>query len=212
MLKLVVFDLDGTLVDTDLLIVELWRKTYAHFRPGYIPSLSHLIYFSGPALKDSVAKEFPDLDPKVVLRYFSRISKRMYPLLTKAYPGAKELALELRRRGIQSAVNTNKVSSLAGYSLEVVGLGGCFDYLIAGGDVPTMKPAPEGVYRAMELAKVKNKDEVLYVGDTIFDVETAKNAGVSCLLVTWGVRKISSEAKARYYLDSFQDFFKVVGA
>jgi phosphoglycolate phosphatase-like HAD superfamily hydrolase len=74
-----------------------------------------------------------------------------------------------------------------------------------------LKPAPEGVYRAMALAGVKDKAEVLYVGDTIYDVETAKNAGVSCLLVTWGVRKISPEAKARYYLDSFQDFFKVVG-
>lgn len=211
MLKLVIFDLDGTLVDTDLLIVEIWRKAYAHFRPGYIPSLSHLIYFSGPALKESVAKEFPDLDPKKVISYFNRISKRMYPLLTKAYPGAKELALELRKRGIKTAVNTNKISALSAYSLEVVGLGGCFDYIIAGGDVPTMKPAPDGVYKAMALAGVKDKQEVLYVGDTIYDFQTAENAGVSCLLVTWGVRRISSEAKPRYYLSGYQDFFKVVG-
>jgi hypothetical protein len=58
------------LVDTDLLIVEIWRKAYARFRPGYIPSLSHLIYFSGPALKDSIPKEFPGIDPQVVIEVF----------------------------------------------------------------------------------------------------------------------------------------------
>jgi|LAHS01.1.fsa_nt_gb HAD superfamily hydrolase (TIGR01509 family) len=212
MLKLVIFDLDGTLVDTDLLIVESWRKAYARFRPGYIPSLTEMVYFSGPALKDSAEKEFPDVDPQKVIAYFSRVSKAYYPSLTRAFPGAKELALELRKRGIKTAVNTNKISSLARYSLSCVGLDGCFDYLLAGGDVPAMKPAPDGVYKAMELAGVTSKDEVLYVGDTVFDLETAQNAGVRCVLVTWGVRKISSAAKARYYLDSFQDFFKVVSA
>jgi phosphoglycolate phosphatase-like HAD superfamily hydrolase len=211
MYKLVIFDMDGTIMDTDLLVVEAWRRMYARFRPGYKPQLMKMVYFSGPPITESIPKEFPDEKPETVIRYLKSISKKLYDETVVAYPGCIECVKALREKGILTAVNTNKLHEFSVYALRCCGEEGLFDFLIAGGDVPRMKPAPGGVVKAMELAKVFDKKEVLYVGDTVYDWQTAQNAGVDCLLVTWGPRKVPSEAKARYYCDDFKNFFEVTG-
>jgi HAD superfamily hydrolase (TIGR01509 family) len=210
MLKLVIFDMDGTIIDTDLLVTLAWVKMYQKYRPDYKPSLSKIIYFSGPPIGETAPQEFPDEDPKKVLRYFTRICKKLYDQYAVAYPGLTEVLAELKARGIKTAVNTNKLHYWAEYALKVSGLEHSFDYLVAGGDAPTMKPDPAGVYLAMARAGVKDKDEVLYVGDTIYDLETARNAGIGCLLVTWTPRKLPTAIKPRYYLDSYSHFFEVI--
>jgi HAD superfamily hydrolase (TIGR01509 family) len=210
MYKLVIFDMDGTIIDTDLLVTLAWVRMYAKYRPGYKPSLSKIIYFSGPPIGETAPQEFPHEDPKKVLRYFTRICKKLYDQYAVAYPGLTEVLSELRKRGIKTAVNTNKLHYWAEYALRVTGLEHAFDDLVAGGDAPAMKPDPAGVYLAMAKAGVTDKREVLYVGDTIYDLQTAENAGISCLLVTWTPRRLPASPKARYYLDSYSHFFEVL--
>jgi phosphoglycolate phosphatase-like HAD superfamily hydrolase len=62
----------------------------------------------------------------------------------------------------------------------------------------------------MEEAGVKDKKDVLYIGDTIYDYQTALNAGVDCMMVTWSPRKLDKSIKPKYYLDSYQDLIEVL--
>lgn len=210
MLKLLIFDLDGTLLDSDLLIVESWVRLYQKFRPDYKPRLSKILTFSGPALETSVAQEFPNADPKKVISYYRRISKNLYLRYAQAFPGAKECLEECHKRGLIVAVNTNKNRSFSLLSLSSCGLAPEVDFLVAGDDVKKSKPSPEGIEKAMALAGVFSKEEVLYIGDTVYDYETAENANVDCLLVDWGNRKLPFTVHPRYHLDDFKDFFEVV--
>lgn len=211
MYKLIVFDMDGTIIDTDLLIVLAWMKLYQRYRPGYKPQLSNMVYLSGPPLLESVKREFPKENPEAVCDYFKDISKSLYDSEVVAYPGCLECMKGLHERGLLTAVNTNKLRPYALYALKVTGLDHSFDGLVAGGDVKAPKPAPDGVFSLMKQFKIASKEDVLYVGDTVYDLATADAAGVDCMLVTWGPRKIPSSAKPRYYCDDFKRFFEVIG-
>ena len=80
-----------------------------------------------------------------------------------------------------------------------------FDVVISADDVDSPKPNPEGIYKAMEKVGIKNKGDVLYIGDNDIDYFTANNAGVDCLLVTWGPREIKCLDKAKYQAKSYNE-------
>jgi pyrophosphatase PpaX len=211
MYKLVIFDMDGTLIDSDLMVVLAWVELYKKFRPGYKPRLSQLIYFSGPPLRDSFEKEFPSIPEKEIMAYFNKIAKPFYDETVVAYPGTREAIEGLKGKGLKVAVDTNKEREWALYSLKITGLDGLFDFVVAGGDVRNMKPAPDGVYLAMRKAGVEDPSEVLYIGDTIYDCETAESASVDAMIVEWGPRRLPRGAKPRYHLDSYGDLLKTLG-
>jgi phosphoglycolate phosphatase len=67
------------------------------------------------------------------------------------------------------------------------------------------KPDPTGIYKAMEKLNIKDKSEILYIGDNDIDYVTATNAGVDALLVTWGPREIKSINQAKYNAKSYNE-------
>ena len=80
-----------------------------------------------------------------------------------------------------------------------------FDVIISADDVVIPKPDPTGIYTALEKLGISNKEECLYLGDNEIDYETATNAGVDTLLVTWGPRKINVLDRAKYLAKSYND-------
>lgn len=210
MYKLVIFDMDGTIMDTDILVVEGFWKTIKHFRPGYIPHLTELLSYSGPALLDSMKKCVPDVDPNKAAAYFRRITKPMYHENVTTYDGLKEVLSELRTRGVKTAVNTNKSHEFALEGLKIIGLEDYFDSLVGGGDASEMKPSSAGVKKAMEETGIASLDEVLYIGDTEVDFLTAKNAMVDSMIVTWVPRHLPPDDKPTYFLSSYYNFFEVL--
>ena len=68
--KLYLFDLDGTLIDSDRMLVETFKELYSKYRPGYNPDNSHYLQFSGPPIAESLKKEFPNLDQKAILEEY----------------------------------------------------------------------------------------------------------------------------------------------
>lgn len=206
----VIFDMDGTIVDTDLMIILSYWDMYRKFRPGYKPAAKKLLSFSGPALEDVIKQEFPDTPYEEAYAYFQKVCPKYYDETVYAYPGLKEVLIELKKEGIKTAVVTSKYRSAALYTLKLTGLEGLFDLVIAGDDVTAVKPDPEGVFKAMCDLKLDNKNKILYIGDTVYDYETAKNAGVRCMLVTWTPRALPRDLKPRYFLDAWTDFFSEV--
>lgn len=200
MYKAVIFDLDGTLLNTldDLALAV----NYALKECGYpLRTKEEVRRFIGNGVIKLMQRATPDgISKEDFDKCFEHF--RTYYLdhmtdNTKPYSGITELLQSLKNHSIKSAVVSNKLHA------GVVGL--CKDYFADGltcaFGVETeseRKPSPANVYKAFkELGVTKN--EAIYVGDSEVDVMTAKNSGLDCIGVTWGFRDehelISSGAK-----------------
>lgn len=208
--KLILFDMDGTIANTDELVVETIYEMYDLYRGGVKTPREKCYYFSGPPIRETIEKEFPGQDAEFLMQEFARLSKDKYDTMVTPYPHSREVKLELKKRGIKLGVVTNKFRGMALHCLEVIGLDDVFDILIGYDDVIEHKPHPEGIYKAMEVFDIKDKKRVLYVGDNPLDDETAKNAGVDSCLVTWGPRKMPENVKPTYKIDDYYDLLEVI--
>lgn len=208
--QLILFDMDGTIANTDELVVQTMYELYDLYRDGKKTPREECYYFSGPPIRDTLRKEFPDGDIEFLAHEFARLSKDKYDTMVTPYPHSREVKLELKKRGIKLGVVTNKHRLMALHCLEVIKLDDIFDVLIGFDDVKESKPHPEGIYKAMELLGIKDKKKVLYVGDNPLDDMTAKNAGVDSCLVMWGPRKMPNDIKPTYKIYDYFDLLEVI--
>lgn len=189
MRRAIIFDLDGTLLDTledlkDSLNVALAGKRL----PGR--TLEEVRRFVGNGIHKLIERAVPEgTSGEVVEQVFQDF--RSYYLKhcedkTCAYPGIRELLEELEGRGISVAIVSNKadaaVKELAKNYFPKVGVA------IGEREGIARKPAPDSVFEAMRLLGA-SAEETLYVGDSDVDIATAKNAGLPCVSVTWGFRE-----------------------
>lgn len=203
--KVILFDLDGTLCDTDEMIVQTMRAIYLDYKPRKIRTRGELYYFSGPPIRETLKNEFPDYDPEMMHEVFKKVSKGFYPSTVKAYKDEIEVLKALKEKGYLLGVVTNKGLPLTKYSLEICHIESFFDVIVSADDVAIPKPDPSGVLKAIESLNIKNKGDVLYVGDNDIDYFTAENAGVDCMLVSWGPRVIKCIDKAKYEAKSYNE-------
>lgn len=200
--KLYLFDLDGTLLDSDKMIIETFRELYKIYRPDFHPDDSHILQFSGPQIRESLAKEFPNEDLEKMLSEYKNRSKKFYIQYVKLFPGVRELIETLNSKGIKYGIITNKHRYATIYTYELLDLKKFNIYSVCADDVENLKPHPEGIYRAMKDFDVSDKKDVIYIGDGLFDYLTAKNAGVDFGFVSWSPR-YDKEMKIDAKIDDF---------
>lgn len=209
MIKLAIFDLDGTIIDSDLMVIDTWRLIYSKYRPGYRPTIKKLLSFSGPSFEESLRQEVPEVPKEEIYKLHDKHFDELYDSIV-AFPFAKEFLLSLKERGVKLAVNTNKIHSLSEWSLKHTGLDGIFDVLVCFDDVKNAKPDPEGIYQAMEKEGIIDKDEVIFFGDSVFDLMSAKNAGVKCALMKSPFHVLPKGIEADYFFEGFEEAMEVI--
>ena len=208
--RLLLFDLDGTLANTDEMVVQSFYALYKIYKPRVVRSREELYYFSGPQIRETLKKEFPDYDLEEMREAFARISKSLYSPYVTEYPDEIETLKALKEAGYLLGVVTNKGKPLTKYNLELCHLDDIFDVVITADDVAAAKPDPQGIFKAMEVLGIKDKKDVLYIGDNDIDYYSGTNAGVDTLLVTWGPREIKSVNKAKYTASSYNEVRKIL--
>ena len=208
--RLLLFDLDGTLANTDEMVVQSFYALYKIYKPRVVRSREELYYFSGPQIRETIKKEFPDYDLEEMREAFARISKSLYAPYVTEYPDEIETLKALKEAGYLLGVVTNKGKPLTKYNLELCHLDDIFDVVITADDVAAAKPDPQGIFKAMEVLGIKDKKDVLYIGDNDIDYYSGTNAGVDTLLVTWGPREIKSVNKAKYTASSYNEVRKIL--
>ena len=107
--KLYIFDLDGTLLASDPMLIETFHYLYKKYKPAdYVIDDKKIITFSGPQIRDTLLQEFPELDQDMILKVWREESVKNYPIYTKLFPGAYEILSTLKEKNIPVAVYTNK--------------------------------------------------------------------------------------------------------
>ena len=182
---IVIFDLDGTIVNTYPVI----KKTLIELFNLYLPNLKYdeklLESFFGPPLVESFAKIAPDkVTQEFLISEYRRINKKYYEAEITLFPNIKEVLKELKLKNYKLAILSNRIKSLIDVALEVTKIKDYFDLVIGVDNVVNPKPNPMGIYKIIEELNDKN---VIYVGDTVTDIQTAKNAYVKAVGVTWSL-------------------------
>jgi len=184
MLRALLFDLDGTLIDTAPEIALALNHTLAWLkRPPADPAQVRAWIGDGArALLDKALGE-PSSDG--AWSHFSYEYAAACGQASQLYPGTRAMLERLQARGLKLAVLTNKEARFAHKLLALHDITASFDLLVAGDSLPIKKPDPGVVRHALEALQV-HADEAAFVGDSVTDVRTARAAGVRAWVVTHG--------------------------
>lgn len=210
----IVFDLDGTLVNTlDDITDSVNAVMVSEGYPQRV--LEDIRYFVGEGYRVLMSKALPagteqgEIDHCTALfrkTYYKNIANK-----TKPYEGIPSLLQKLKKIGVKIGVVSNKLDEATKEACRFY-FGPLIDIAIGENPERKNKPAPDNVYEV--LAQLgSSKENALYVGDSNVDVKTAKNAGVVCIGVTWGYRtkEILVQEGADYIIDNpsqLLNFFK----
>ena len=187
---LVIFDLDGTLLDTlqDLAAAANAALRRAGFDPRTVDEVRRFIGNGVAALiRRAVPAGTSDEVCARVLEDFRREYLRNLNVRTAPFPGVTDMLKDLRAAGILTAVNSNKVDD-AVQLLCKAHFPGLLNAALGEREDILKKPAPDGALWLMERLRV-DQGRALYVGDGDSDLQTARNAGLDCAWVSWGYRR-----------------------
>jgi len=180
----VIFDLDGTLIDS-------YQAIYLGFHHAYSEmGLSPLSYEQVQrAVGRGLGHTFRELlgEEKVpqALSLFRKKYEEIFRAHTHLLPDVREVVGGLQCRGIQLAVATNKLGRFSRAIFEHFGMEKMFAVILGDGDVSQNKPDPEMLYQAMDNMRLA-KEETVFVGDSVIDIQAGKNAGVRVFAVPTG--------------------------
>lgn len=179
----VLLDFDGTVMDTNRMIMNSWQYTYKQVtgRPGD----EAFIYSTyGEILYDSMKKAFPNEDTDRCVAYYRGYQRDHFLEEIRLFPGMKEAIAGIKARGRKTALVTSRMRKTTMQGVEAFGLDGLLDTVVAVEDTEEHKPEPAPILKALERLEVQ-PEESLMVGDSQYDLLCAERAGVDYAMVSW---------------------------
>lgn len=211
--RAIIFDLDGTLIDSKLDLVHSVNATLRELKRSELPEeiISSYIGNGAPVLvAKSLGPDVPPAELERALKFFLTHYEAHKMDNTCAYPGVAE-ALE-HLAAMPMAVLTNKPERISVRILEALGLAKYFRAIYGGNTFSTKKPDPLGVNTILREFSVRSNEAVL-IGDSEVDVQTARNAGILSAIVNYGFGIHDRAAHpADLYLDRFLDIVPAISA
>ncbi len=187
--KLAIFDLDGTILNT---LEDLADSTNHALKENGLPgrTVEQVRCFVGNGIGKLIERAVPESSDAALIRRVHEAFTAHYKVhcadKTRPYEGIVPLLRALRAAGLMTAVVSNK----ADYGVQALCehyFPGLFDFAVGERTGIRRKPNPDSVLEVLTRLKTA-KEEAVYIGDSDVDIETAKNAGIPCLSVTWGFR------------------------
>ena len=211
--KAVLFDMDGTLLDT---LEDLCDSTnHALAQMGYpLRGIEEIRRFIGNGAEKQIRRAVPEgtSEGKIMetLAAFRAYYQDHCQIKTKVYDGLLDVLSELKEKGVKMAVVSNKPDA-AVKKLSREYFGDRLDYAIGPSDGVRCKPYPDMAEEALKSLGVEKKDAV-FVGDSEVDVQTGLNAGLDVIAVSWGFRsrEVVIEAGASKIADNASELEKLI--
>lgn len=208
--KAILFDLDGTLLDSVAVILKSFREVFEAmglpFDEGFVrrhvgvPLRVQGKFFGGERAQEFVERY------KVIYKGYHHLDHQLFP-------GTIEMLDAVRESGCRTAVVTSKSTPSAHRTTQGAGIADKFDAIVTADDVTHPKPHPEPLLRGVEMLGVTPR-EAIYVGDALSDVASARDAGLQMAAVSWGARSkedLERECPGRVF-DNWQEFLSWLDA
>ncbi len=208
----VLFDFDGTVMDTREVILQSWQYTFRTLE-GKEHDPAEIYRTFGEPLEYTMRDLFPHVDVREAVDIYRSYHKNNFGELIRVFPGVSELLERLKADGYQIGLVTSRLKNTTVEGLEAYGLLRYFDDLVTCDDTAKHKPDPEPILAALRKLNSKPEQAVM-VGDTMFDIGCARNAGVMSVLVNWSV-SVSEEEKTGsdgpdFVIDKAADLLKIL--
>ena len=207
----VIFDFDGTIGDSQALIVKTLQDTMRK-RHLEVKSDAECAATIGLRLDEAFVQLF-DLTPEEGMTcantYRDIFEENKQQLIVQPFPHVLDTIHALHRQGYQLAIASSRGSdSLLGY-VKQMQIEDCISTIVAGDYVEHVKPAPDMVFKALEAMR-GTVEETLVVGDMTYDVDMAHNAGAKACAVTYGNGTREELASADYVIDDFSQLLEIL--
>ncbi len=210
---LVIFDLDGTLLDT---LEDLTDSTNNCMRKFGFPehTKEEVRGFVGNGIRKLIERSLPVDTAETVIEECFREFKIQYQshcaIKTRPYDGIPELLQTMKAAGIHTAVVSNKADAPAKELCRRY-FPGLLDAVVGEREGIRRKPAPDTVNEVIRLFGIP-REEVIYIGDSDVDIQTAQNAGVACIGVDWGFRErhVLKEAGAKNIVSAVSELLSLL--
>lgn len=170
----VLFDLDGTLIDSQELVFDTFKEVFKRRKPDYELTKEELYSFLGPTLEQSFIKYFDESEVTGLIDLYQEINQSMHDECVKQIPHVQETLKELKEMDIPMAVVSNKRIKVVHMGLKAAHIESYFDVVLGMEDLPKSKPSPLGLIEACYKLNLGH-DDCIYIGDNPSDVQAAKN-------------------------------------
>jgi pyrophosphatase PpaX len=205
----VLFDLDGTLIDTNELILTSFMHTLETHCPGRYTREDVLAYMGEPLIDQM--RRFDLKQAEEMVKTYHAYNVAHHDLYVKEFPHVAETLEALDKAGVVMGVVSNKRRPGLEMGLKRFGFDKYMKTVVCFGDGAKGKPEPDMIFLALEQLGAK-PEEALMVGDSRYDLIAAKRAGVKSAGVAWSLH--AEELKQHqpdYFLDHMRDLLNVVG-
>ncbi|MBR4446251.1 MAG: HAD family hydrolase [Solobacterium sp.] len=198
-MRAVLFDFDGTLLDSHAMVVMCYMHVFEMYRTKEEFTRELQLEVFGPPLYDEMAKLFPGHDPAdMVEEYRSYQAKLPGTGIVHLIPHAQDVLEQLRNNGVRMGVVSSRLSASCRLWMKEFDLARNFECILGQEQFTKAKPDPEGILKACEVMGLSPQDTI-YIGDNASDVIAAQRAG--CVSVGF----VSEKGKEQEILDAHPD-------
>jgi pyrophosphatase PpaX len=202
----VLFDLDGTLIDSIRLIIDSYHHTMRVHRGRTYPDAEWIAGLGTP-LRVQFRRFTDDQDElQRMIATYRDWNMAHHDAMVRAFPGAVEAVRRLKDGGARLGIVTSKNRRGVERGLSLCGLDGLFDVTVTSDDIETSKPDPAPVRRALDALGVR-ADTALFAGDSPHDIASGRDAGTATAACLWGPFERDQLARERpdHFVTSFEE-------
>ena len=179
----VLFDFDGTVIDTTDAVLKSWQHTYDVLRPGEYDEQDCLSTF-GEQLDMSMHKHFPEVPTQEAVDIYRNWQRERLDVLAHEIPGVFDALERIKDSGFKLGLVTSRHKDTADVLFDMFNVRQYFDVMLMSEDTERHKPDPQPIDKALSMLG-SEPEKSIYIGDAVFDLLTSHNAGVDFALVMW---------------------------
>lgn len=205
----VLFDFDGTLLDTNELILKSFQHIYKELLDKDV-TMEEVIPFYGEVLSDTLDREYGERG-KEALETYRAFQYSNFEKYINLFENVEETLEILKEKRYKIGIVTSRLCSSTKRGLKYFGLEKYFEVIVGSDTVKNHKPDPEPAFMALEKLDSKPEEAIL-IGDSPFDVLCAKNAGITSVAVSWSVHPRDKYAKHEpdYIIDDMKELINII--
>lgn len=210
MIDTVIFDFDGTLADTNNLIINSFKHIYCKYYDGKC-DVDYILSIFGEPLEKTLKRDFSGFKLEDVLKSYREYQVGRFDKEVSLYDTVPETVKYLHEKGIKMGIATSRLKTSTLEALKNFDLDKYFGVIVTADDVKNHKPDKEPLIKVMQELNSR-KENTLYVGDSKFDIECALNAEVIPALVGWQKHslELAEKYKVKYVLEKMWDLTKII--